>query len=132
MPGTTFPNVIFTAPGPPLAAPFAGALTPQVTPFTPPSATQSTRGLDPNFVNPLVHEGEVTVERQLHGGFGASVGYVVSRGLHLPIFVDANLAPSTTTKSYDILGAGGYDRTDFHRAFLHAAHRPDRRGIRRL
>jgi hypothetical protein len=29
---------------------------------------------------------------------------VVSRGLHLPIFYDSNLAPSTTTKSYDILG----------------------------
>ena len=30
-PTLTFPNVIFPAPGPPLAAPFAGALTPQVT-----------------------------------------------------------------------------------------------------
>lgn len=104
-PALTFPNVIFVPPGPALSAPFAGALTPQVTSFTPPSATQSTRGLDPKFVNPMVHEGELTVERQLKGGFGASIGYVVSRGMHLPMFADTNLAPSTSTKSYDILNS---------------------------
>jgi hypothetical protein len=116
-PALTFPNLIFTAPGPPLAAPFAGALAPQVTPFTPPSATQSTRGLDPNFVNPVVHEGEVTVERQLKGGFGASIGYVVSRGLHLPMFADANLAPSSTTKSYDILNSSNTTTQTFTAPF---------------
>ncbi len=73
--------------------------------------------MDPNFVNPLVHEGEVTVERQLQGGFGASIGYVVSRGLHLPMFVDANLAPSTTTKNYDILGAGNATTQTFTAPF---------------
>ncbi|HTP32486.1 MAG TPA: TonB-dependent receptor [Candidatus Acidoferrales bacterium] len=106
-PALTYPNLIFTPPGPALAAPFSGALTPQVTPFTPPAATQSTRGQTPDWVNPRVHEGNVTVERQLPGGFGASAAYVVSRGLRLPIFVDANLAPSTTTRSYDILNASG-------------------------
>jgi len=106
-PALAFPNLIFTPPGPPLAAPFAGALTPQVTPFTPPSATQASRGQSPDWVNPRVHEGDVTLERQLPGGIGGSVAYVVSRGLHLPIFVDANLAPSSSTKSYDILSASG-------------------------
>ena len=106
-PALTFPNVIFTPPGPPIAAPFAGGLTPQVVPFTPPAATQVTRGMTPDWVNPRVHEGDVTVERQLPGQMSASVAYVVSRGLHLPIFVDANIAPSTTTKTYDILSASG-------------------------
>jgi Carboxypeptidase regulatory-like domain len=106
-PALTFPNVIFTPPGPPMAAPFSGALTPQVVPFTPPSASQVTRGMSPNWLDPMVHEGNVTVERQLPGGLAASVAYVVSRGLRLPIFYDANLAPSTTTKSYDILSSGG-------------------------
>lgn len=106
-PALTYPNVIFTPPGPTPVAPFPGALTPEVTPFTPPSGTQLARGQDPNFVNPVAHEGEVTVEHQLPGQMSASIGYVVSRSLHLPIFVDANLAPSTTTKSYDILSAGG-------------------------
>lgn len=106
-PALSFPNVIWTPPGPPVAAPFAGALTPQVIAFTPPSATQVTRGMAPDWVNPRVHEGDVTVERELPGGFSASGAYVVSRALHLPIFLDTNLAPSTTTKTYDILGAGG-------------------------
>jgi hypothetical protein len=106
-PSLTFPNVIWTPPGPAMTAPFAGALTPQVVTFTPPSATQVTRGQSPDWVNPRTHEGEVTLEHQLPGSLSASVAYVVSRGLHLPIFYDANLAPSTTTKSYDILSASG-------------------------
>ena len=36
-----FPNVIFTPPGATPQAPFAGALTPQVVPFTPPAGTQT-------------------------------------------------------------------------------------------
>ena len=77
-----------------MVAPFSGALTPQITPFTPPSASQVTRGMSPNWLDPLAHEGDVTVEQQLPGGserLGSA--YVVSRGLHLPIFYDANLAP---------------------------------------
>ena len=106
-PALSFPNVIWTPPGPAVAAPFAGALTPQVTTFTPPALTQLTRGMSPDWVNPRTHQGEVTVEREIPGGFSASAAYVVTRGLRLPIFVDANLAPSTTTKTYDILKAGG-------------------------
>ena len=106
-PALTFPNVIWTPPGPAPAAPFAGALTPQVVTFTPPAASQVTRGMAPDWVNPRTHEGEVTLERGLPGGLSASIGYVVSRSLHLPIFWDANLAPSTTTKSYDILNSSG-------------------------
>ena len=99
--------MIWTPPGPTPAAPFAGALTPQVVTFTPPAATQVTRGMSPDWVNPRTHEGEVTLERELPGALSASIGYVVSRSLHLPIFWDANLAPSTTTKSYDILNSSG-------------------------
>jgi hypothetical protein len=106
-PQLSFPNVIWTPPGPPMAAPFSGALAPQVTTFTPPALTQLTRGQAPDWVNPRVHEGEVTIERELPGAISASAAYVVSRGLHLPIFVDANLAPSTTTKTYDILTSAG-------------------------
>ena len=51
----------------------------------------------------MVHEGEVTFERQLPGNISASAAYVVSRGLHLPIFVDANLAPPPPPRAYDIL-----------------------------
>jgi hypothetical protein len=110
-PALAFPNVIWTPPGPAPAAPFAGAMTTQVVAFTPPAASQVTRGMAPDWVNPRTHEGEVTLERQLPGQLSGSVAYVVSRGLHLPIFVDANLAPSTSTKSYDILASGQTPQT---------------------
>ena len=106
-PALTFPNLIFTPPGPAPAAPFAGALTPQVTSFTPPSTTQLTHGLVPDYVNPLVHEGEFTFESQLPGHQSISAGYLMSRGLHLPVFSDANIAPATTTHTYDVLSSGG-------------------------
>jgi hypothetical protein len=103
----TFPNLIFTPPGGAPAAPFVGALTPQVVPFKPGSNTATTRGQSPDWVNPQVHEGEVTVERRLPGEISVSAGYVVSRGLRLPIFIDSNLAPSTSTRSYDVTNVAG-------------------------
>ena len=106
-PTLAFPNVIFPAPGAPLAAPFTGALTPQVTTFAPPAATQLTHGLVPDFINPMVHEGDITFERQLPGNTSFSAAYVFSRGMHLPMFIDGNLAPSTSTKSFDVLSASG-------------------------
>ena len=106
-PQLSFPNVIWTPPGAPLAAPFSGALTPQVVTFAPPALSQASRGQTPDWVNPRVHEGDVTIERELPGGISASAAYVVSRAEHLPIFVDGNLAPATTTKSYNILDSTG-------------------------
>ena len=93
MPGLTFPNVIFTPPGAAPQAPFAGALTPEVPPFS----TQLAHGLVPDFVNPLVHEGEFTIEQQLGFNTSLSLGYLFARGLHLPVFVDSTLAPATST-----------------------------------
>jgi hypothetical protein len=83
-----------------------------VTPFTPPAGTQLAHGLVPDFVNPLVHEGEFTIEQQLPGSMTLSVGYLFARGLHLPVFVDSNLAPATSTHTYDILNSSnGVTRT---------------------
>lgn len=106
-PQLAFPNVIWTPPVPAPAAPFSGAVAPQVTTFTPPALTQASRGQTPDWRNPSVWSGDVTVERQLPGGFSASAAYVFSRGIHIPIFVDTNLAPSTSTKNYDILNSTG-------------------------
>jgi len=110
-PSLTFPNVIFPAPGPTLTAPFPGALTPTVTTFTPPSATQLTHGLVPDFQNPFVHEGQVTFERQMPWGTALTAEYVFSRGLHLPAFIDSNLSAATSTKSYDVLANGATAQT---------------------
>ncbi|HLJ46891.1 MAG TPA: TonB-dependent receptor [Bryobacteraceae bacterium] len=106
-PALTFPNLPFTPPGGAPIAPFSGALTPQVTPFTLSAATATTRGQVPDWVNPLVHEGEVNFERAIPGSMTASISYVFSRALRLPMFVDTNLQPATATKAYDITNTAG-------------------------
>jgi len=103
----TFPNVIFAAPGPALQAPFPGALVPKVVNTNPTAGSSVNRGLSPDFVNPLVHEGELGIERQLPGNMSVSATYLFSRGLRLPVFIDTNLAPAATTKTYDVTNATG-------------------------
>ncbi len=106
-PALSFPNTIYTPPGATPTAAYPGTLTPRVTSFTPPSLSQTTRGQVPDWVNPAVHEGEVTFERQIISNISFSAGYVFSRGLRLPTFVDSNIAPSTTTRTYDITNLAG-------------------------
>ncbi|MBS1857742.1 MAG: TonB-dependent receptor, partial [Acidobacteria bacterium] len=112
-PTLTFPNLIFTPPGALPVAPFAGALTPTVVPFSPPALTQTTRGQAPDWVNPMIHEGEVSVEHELPRSMSISGSYVMSRGMHLPMFYDANIAPSTSTRSYDVTNASGATQSTF-------------------
>jgi hypothetical protein len=102
-----FPNLIFTPPGPPVAAPFSGAATPQVINTNPSLGSQIIRGVTLDFVNPLVHMAELVVERELGWNSSFSATYLASRGLRLPVFVDANLAPSTTTRTYDVVDGSG-------------------------
>jgi hypothetical protein len=105
----TFPNVFFTPPGPPVAAPFAGALIPTIgiPGGTLPANSAAVHGMTPNFVNPSAHEGEVSIEQQLPGRMTVSATYLLTRGLHLPASYDSNVAPTTTSRSYDVLTAGG-------------------------
>ncbi len=107
--GPEFPNLLFTPPGPTPTAPFPGAATPLVVNTGPAlsTGTQVVDGLAPNFVNPLVHMGELAVERELPGRFSVSATYLFSRGQHLPVFLDSNLAPATTTRSYDVVDSSG-------------------------
>jgi hypothetical protein len=51
----------------------------------------SFHGLDPNFVPPLAHEMNLSVEQAFPGRFSLQVGYVGTRGMRLPVFLDANL-----------------------------------------
>lgn len=106
-PALSFPNLIFTPPGGAPLAPFAGALTPQVVTFTPPALTQTTRGQVPDFANPRAHEGDVVFEHQLTSDMAISASYIVSRGMRLPAFIDQNIAPSTTTRTYNVLTPTG-------------------------
>jgi len=49
----------------------------------------------------------VTFEKQLPWNMSFTAAYVLSRALHLPVFVDAHLAPATGTRTYDIVNSSG-------------------------
>ncbi len=102
-------NVLFTPPGPALAAPFTGAHTPVVDPNAGSAglAALSIRGLDPNFKNPRAQSFDATVEQEFPGHFSVSAGYVGNYAQFLPLFIDTNVAPATTTKTYDLVDATG-------------------------
>ena len=126
LPGLTFPNVIYAPPGPLMQAPFPGALTPQLTSITPPAVGQLVHGLAPDFVNPLVHEGDVTFEKQLPMNMSVTAAYVVSRALHLPVYVDANVAPTTATKTYDVTNSAGVTQSTITVPFYPTGNRIDK------
>lgn len=100
-------GVLFTPPGPALAAPFSGAVTPVVENTGASLAPLAARGLDPKFSNPYSHSWDLAIDQELPGRIGLSVGYVGNRGMRLPRFVDTNIQPATTTKSYDIVDSAG-------------------------
>jgi len=83
-------------------------LTPVVTPITLSANTATTRGQDPGWVNPLVHEADVSIDQQLPGNIGVSGSWVFSRALHLPAFTDGNLGQTTATKTYTYPGGGTF------------------------
>ncbi len=103
-----YPFVPFPVTGPPLAGSLipSGGTAPAV---NGPAilGSQSFHGLDPNFVPPLAHEASLAVEQSLPGKLTLSVGYVGTRALRLPVFLDANLVGQTPhgTATYNIQDA---------------------------
>ncbi len=105
-----YPNVPFDPTGPSLSSalyPTGGAAPAVGGPTL--KGLQSFHGLDPNFVPPLAHEFEFGVEQALPGKMSLAVGYVGSRALRLPYFVDANLIGQTPhgLRSYNVLDGAG-------------------------
>jgi hypothetical protein len=91
-----YPNVPFPITGPSLNSalyPSGGAIPSVSGPTT--LGPQSFHGLDPNFVPPYSHEMDFSVEQALPGKMSLSLGYVGTRGMRLPVFLDANLVGRT-------------------------------------
>lgn len=112
-PALRFPNVPFMPPGPSLSGALHpdGGTAPSVTPISA-KGSASFHGLSPDFVPPLTHEFDFSVEQALPGKFSLSVGYVGSRALHLPVFLDANLVGQTPhgIRTYNVTDANGATR----------------------
>jgi TonB dependent receptor len=104
-----YPFVPFPVTGPPLSGALvpSGGTAPTVNGPTILGA-QSFHGLDPNFVPPLAQEFDFGVEQALPGNMSLSVGYVGTRALRLPIFLDANLIGQTPhgIATYNVQDAG--------------------------
>jgi hypothetical protein len=104
-----YPNLPFLPPGPALSTalvPTGGAV-PTVNPPATATISYGFHGLDTNFVPPFAHEMNLSVEQSLPGKLSLQVGYVGTRGMRLPVFVDSNLVgvkPSGTA-SYTVQDA---------------------------
>ncbi len=107
-----FPNVPYQVTGPSLSSALypSGGAAPAVVGVSssqPPSS--GFHGLSPDFVPPLVHEFDLAVEQALPGKMSLSIGYVGSRGLHLPVFTDGNLVGQkpSGTRSFEVTYPNG-------------------------
>ncbi len=85
----------FTPPGPAPVNLVTGAPTPAVNPGLP-SAAIGVRGSSANFLNPYTHSYDLSVEQQLPFHATLTVGYVGTRGMRLPIYVDTNVDPTSS------------------------------------
>lgn len=118
--GLTLPNVLFPLPS--TAPPFnpifgTGGPTPstvfssyqdfanQCPALAGGSVTLQT--LDPEFVNPLVHQYDLAYETELPWRLGLTVNYLGSRGQRLPVFYDVNLPAPTGTATYLVFDGSG-------------------------
>ena len=101
-----YPNVPFQPTGPSLSGALypTGGTAPTV---AGPSVTgpQSFHGLDPNFVPPYTHEMDLSLEQALPGRMSLTLGYVGTRGMRLPVFLDSNLVGQTKhgIRTYNVL-----------------------------
>lgn len=66
-----------------------------------------TRAMDPTQQRPRAWQGQMAIEHELPGSISVSATYHFTRGLHLPYNSDVNVAPSTATKSYDVVNSSG-------------------------
>jgi hypothetical protein len=57
-----------------------------------------------NFANPQIHQYDFILEREIAHNTVASVSYVGSLGRRLPTFVDQNLNPPDTTRTFTVSG----------------------------
>ena len=95
-------NNLVDANGNPIAPP----IFPSVLSATPTrsSAGLSITTLSPDFQNPQVHEVDVVFERQIAKNTVFGVSYLFTKAVKLPAFIDLNLPPPTSTRTYTISG----------------------------
>ncbi len=79
------------------------------------SATAGTAGIQffsDNFKNPLIHQADLSFERELMRDMTLSVSYLLSLGRRLPTFIDRNLSYPVLSQAFTVAG-GPYDGETF-------------------
>lgn len=79
-----------------------------------------------NFQNPMIHQGDIVVEREVAHNTIVSASYLFSFGKNLPNFVDTNLSPVTVSRTFNITN-GPYGGQTFTTPYFLGAARPDTR-----
>jgi outer membrane receptor protein involved in Fe transport len=74
----------------------------------PPAGASAVQYFASNFANPMIHQLDVVVEREVAKNTVVSASYLASFGKSLPNFVDTNLNPPNSLKQFTIVG-GPFD-----------------------
>jgi hypothetical protein len=56
----------------------------------------------PDFANPVTYQAEFAIERELFKDFTLSGIYMLNRGQRMPVFLDTNLFPTSTSATYTV------------------------------
>jgi hypothetical protein len=84
-------------------APASGPIFPNVL-ASAPAGTGAIQFFAPNFGMPEIHQGDLIFERQIAQNTVVSASFLFSLGRKLPTFLDRNLAPPTSTVTYNVVG----------------------------
>jgi len=70
---------------------------------TAPAGSGSVNYFARGFQNPLIHQGDIVVEREVARNTAISASYLFSFGKNLPNFVDTNLSPPSVQRTFNIV-----------------------------
>ena len=73
-----------------------------------PAGTGAIQFFSPDFANPLIHQADLSFQRQVVANTTVSASYLLSLGRRLPTFVDRNLWAPTQTQAFTVVG-GPFD-----------------------
>jgi hypothetical protein len=88
----------------PVATPVPGPIYPNIVSSATPPAVSNITAFSPVFKTPYAEELDLSVQQQLGWKTVIGVAYLGSLGKELPNFSDANIAPSTSTRTYTFNG----------------------------
>lgn len=80
----------------------ASPIFPNILPSAPPG-TAAVNYFRSGFQNPIIHQADVIIEREVARNTVVSASYLFSFGKHLTTFVDTNLNPPTVNKSISVV-----------------------------